>query len=402
YNGFPLADANIDPNNGIGFPAPTPLGYIYPAPRPLNSDDLTQARFFNVPEGGYDAWGLYSLTVHWKTGIGDFTSSTAYFDRKVDETEDQSEFVWAAITSGLGGLPQPGPIEEIKDYQRFVEEARFASQLPGPVQFVVGAFYSDFHGRVPFASLYPPSEVPGLDDLTTGGAPNNPDGFPNLVFAQDFHTDVKEPAVFGEVSWDITKALKATVGLRWYQVKTTSSGFEEGLAVGGGKIVSPEVTDSESGTNPKFELDYHFDPDKMVYGLASKGFRPGGVVPIVPPGTAGTTNDCVAALAQVNPNLTLDDTRSFRSDSLWNYEVGAKTAWLDHRLTLNAAGFYIKWKNIQQAVLLQCGFQFIANSGAADSRGGELELRAAATDHLSLSLGVGYQDAKITELGESG
>ncbi|TLY53936.1 MAG: TonB-dependent receptor, partial [Gammaproteobacteria bacterium] len=92
---------------------------------------------------------------------------------------------------------------------------------------------------------------------------------------------------------------------------------------------------------------------------------PGGVVPIVPPGTPGTANDCVAALAAVNPNITLADTRSFRSDSLWNYELGAKTAWLDHRLTLNAAGFYIKWPNIQQAVLLQCGFQFIANAGAA-------------------------------------
>ena len=62
-------------------------------------------------------------------------------------------------------------------------------------------------------------------------------------------------------------------------------------------------------------------------------------MPIVPPGTPGTPNDCVAALAQVNPNITLDDTRSFHSDSLWNYELGTKTAWLDHRLTLNAAGF---------------------------------------------------------------
>src|SRR2546430_6051216 len=160
------------------FPVPTPPGYIYPAPRPLTSNDFTQARFFDAPEGGTDAWGLYSLTVHWKTGIGEFVSSTAYFDRKVDEHEDQSEFIWAAITSGscyppngpgppagtpYCNPPQPGPIEEIKDYQRFVEEARFASQLQGPIQFVVGAFFSDFHARVPFASLYPPSEVPGPD-----------------------------------------------------------------------------------------------------------------------------------------------------------------------------------------------------------------------------------------------
>src|SRR5437762_10350154 len=95
--------------------------------------------------------------------------------------------------------------------------------------------------RPPRSTLFPYTTL--FRSIFTGGPPNNPDGFPNLVFAQDFHTDVKEPAVFGELSWDIAKALKATVGLRWYQVKTTSFGFEEGLAVGGGKIVSPQVTD---------------------------------------------------------------------------------------------------------------------------------------------------------------
>ena len=403
YNGFPLADFNSLPQNGIGFPAPSGP---YTLPSPLRSTDLTQARFFDVPEGGSDRWNLYSLTARWKTALGELVSSTAYFDRRVDEHEDQSEFVWAAITSGACDNPAPfcnppaaGPIEEIKAYQRFVEEIRFVSALSGPVQFVVGAFYSDFHGRVPFASLYPPSEVPNLDNEL--GGPNNPD-YPNLIFAQDFHTDVQEPAVFGEISYQIMDALKVTVGLRWYQVKTTSHGFEEGLAVGGGPpLVSPEATDKESGVNPKVEIDYHLTPDQMIYALASKGFRPGGVVPIVPPGTAGTPNDCVAALAQVNPNLSLGDTRRFKSDSLWNYELGAKTAWLDRRVTVNAAIFDIRWKDIQQQVLLPCGFQFNANAGAAESKGAELELRARATQHLEASLGLGYQDAKITEKGES-
>jgi iron complex outermembrane recepter protein len=413
YNGFPLGDFNSMPENGIGFPVPSGP---YTLPTPLNTTNFTQARLFDVPEGGTDWWDLYSLTLRWTTGAGELVSSTAYFDRKVDEHEDQSEFIWAAITSGVCyppngpgpppgtpfcNPPAPGGIQEIKDYQRFVQEIRFASTLSGPLQFVVGGFYSDLHGRVPFASLYPPSEVPGLDDATTGGVPNNPDGIPNLVFAQDFHTDIKEPAVFGELSYDITPALKATAGLRWYQVKTTSEGYEEGLAVGGGKIISPQTTITENGTNPKFELDYHFAPDQMVYALASKGFRPGGVVPIVPPGTAGTPNDCVAALAQVNPNITLEDTRSFKSDSLWNYEIGTKNAWLDHRVIFNAAAFDIRWKNIQQAILLQCGFQYVANAGAAESKGGELDIRARATEHLDVSLGIGYQHAKITEKGES-
>ncbi len=398
YNGLPLGDFNVMPQNGIGFPVP-PGPFTLPSP--LNTTDFNQARFFDVPEGGSDWWDLYSLTVNWKTGVGELVSSTAYFDRTVDETEDESEFVWGAIIGGAAP-PNPGPIQEIKDYQSFVQEIRFASTLSGPLQFVVGAFYSDLHGRIPFASLYPPATVPNLDNEITGGPPNNAMGIPNLVFAQDYHTDIQEPAMFGELYYNITPALKATAGLRWYQVKATSHGYEAGLATGTfDTVIGPEATTKQTGTNPKFGLDYQLAPDQMVYALASKGFRPGGVVPIVPRGTAGTANDCVAALAAVNPNLKIEDTRSYQSDSLWNYELGTKNAWLDHRVILNAAAFDIRWSNIQQQILLGCGFQFISNAGAAESKGGELDLRARATDRLEVSLAVGYQDAKITEKGNS-
>jgi outer membrane receptor protein involved in Fe transport len=139
----------------------------------------------------------------------------------------------------------------------------------------------------------------------------------------------------------------------------------------------------------------------MIYANVAKGFRPGGLVPIVPQGQAGTATDCVAALQQSNPNITLAQTRSFKSDSLWNYELGTKTSWLDHRLTVDAAGFYIKWNNIQQEILLSCGFQYVANAGAAVSKGGELEVHARPTEPLELSLGLGYQNAKITEASAS-
>jgi iron complex outermembrane receptor protein len=395
YNGFPMADFLSMPGNGIGYPVPSGP---YTLPTGMIPSSLTQARWFNVPEGGYDAWGLYSIAVHWKTAIGELVSSTAYFDRKVFETEDESDFVYAAITSTApGGEPQPGGIIEEKNYQRFVQEVRFASDLKGPVQFVVGGFYSDFHGRLPFAAYYPPAEVPNLD--ATLGGPNNPD-YPNLIFAQDFHTDIREPAAFGEVSFQPVEALKLTAGLRWYQVKISSTGYEEGLATGGGPaIISPSVTTTESGVNPKFEADYHITPDQMVYVNVAKGFRPGGLVPIVPPGQAGTATDCVAALHQVDPNITIADTRSFKSDSLWDYELGTKTEWLDNRLTFDAAAFYIKWNNIQQEILLSCGFQYTANAGAAVSKGGEMELHARPAEPLEVSLGVGYQDAKITQRG---
>ena len=394
YNGLPLADYLSIPGNGFGYPVP---GASVPLPRPLTPSSFTQARTFNIPEGGYDAWALYSIALNWKTGFGELVSSTAYFTRKVDETEDESDFVYAGITSFFGGTPQPGGIEEIKDYQRFVEEVRFASDLKGPFQFVVGGFYSDFHGRLPFSAYYPPAEVPGIDAIFGGGGEVTP-GYPNLIFATDYHTDIREPAAFGEVSFQPIEPLKLTAGLRWYQVKETANGYQAGLATGGGPpIVDAPVTTTESGTNPKFEADYHITPDDMIYVNAAKGFRPGGLVPSVPAGTPGTSNDCTAALKAIDPNITIASTRTFRSDSLWSYELGTKTSWFDHRLTFDAAGFYIKWKNIQQEILLGCGFQYRSNAGAAESKGGEMELRARPTEQLELSLGIGYQDAKITQ-----
>ena len=260
------------------------------------------------------------------------------------------------------------------------------------MQFVAGGFYSDTHGRLPFAAYYPGATVPGLDLTLTGtpGAELTP-GYPNLIFAQDFHTEMKEPAVFGEVSYQPIDPLKLTAGLRWYQVKNSSQGYEAGLATGGGPAIpSPYAETTESGVNPKFEADYHLTPDDMVYANIAKGYRPGGLVPIVPSGQAGTATDCVGgASKRWIPNITLAQTRSYQSDSLWNYELGTKTDWFDHRLTVDAAGFYIKWNNIQQEILLSCGFQYTANAGAAVSKGGEMEIRARPIEPLEISLGLG-------------
>lgn len=391
YNGFPMSDVLGAPNNGVGYAYAPDFADGSILTNTLRPGSFTQARWFNVPEGGDDRWMLSSLNIKWKTSLGEFVSSTAYFHRKVQETEDETDFIWGAV-EGAGIAPQPGPITEIKDYKRFAEEVRFASDLQGPFQFVVGAFYSDFYGRLPFSAYYPPATVPGLDAVT--GGPNNPD-YADLVFASDGNTRIKEPAVFGEASYEITSRLKVTAGLRWYNVKTTASGYEEGLAVGGGPaIIDEPASTSESGVNPKVQIDYRITPDHMVYATAAKGFRPGGLVPSVPGGIGGA---CEQSLRDINPNLTLEDARKFKSDSLWNYELGTKTAWLDNRLTLNAAAFFIKWKDIQQQILLSCGFQFRANAGSAESKGGEIELRARATEHLDLSLGAGYQDAKITQ-----
>lgn len=397
YNGFPLADVFAG-GGPAGYPAP-PDAVTLPT---LEPKSFEQRRFYDIPEGGFDRWSLATLGLKYDTSIGQLVSSTSYFDRRVEETEDQTDFIWSVLLAPAGAAALPGEILEVKDYQRFVQEVRFTSSLDGPAQFVVGGFYSDTHGRLPFAAYYPPSVIAGLaagsglDQVVDGNGvplflnPSNPDE----VFASDAHTRVEEPAVFGEVSYQVTPKFKATAGLRWYQVKTTASGYQEGIAFGGPRGTDAPVSTKENGINPKVQLDYKLTDDHMIYAMVAKGFRPGGVTPSVP---LSPLLGCDAELAQ--NGVTPEQARRFKSDKLWNYEVGAKTSWAENRLTLNAAAFYIDWKDIQQIVLLQCGFQFRANAGAAESKGFEIETHARPVPGLDMSFGVGYQKAKITKTG---
>ena len=57
-----------------------------------NADNLLQRQVFDVHEGGTDKWWLDSLAINYTAPFGTFVSSTAYFDRKTFETEDDTDF----------------------------------------------------------------------------------------------------------------------------------------------------------------------------------------------------------------------------------------------------------------------------------------------------------------------
>ena len=408
-NGLPYADGGSYP---VPQPSPPPAVSMRPA-------GYTQYRFYDVPESSSDAWTLISLGIRYDTSVGTFFSSSSYFDRTVDETEDQTDFLWSALESPFDGIPLgdvtnpatplyhavpiAASIRELKQIHRFVQEFRFTSKLSGPWQYVAGFFYSDTRGRVPYAGYYPPSIAPGISQ--TGGfvvqgipglpIPVNPAN-PDEIFGQDYQTKVTEPAFYGELSYQFTDAVKGTVGLRAYRIKTQTGGYLEGIAFGGARITDPVAETTDSGVNPKVGLDWKLAPGKMVYAQVAKGFRPGGLVPSIPGNTLVDPLGCFAQLQGLG-YTDAAQTKRYKPDRLWNYELGTKTAWADNRVTVDAAGFLIKWDQIQQSVALPCGFQFRANAGAAEIKGAELEVHARPTMDLDLSFGVGYQRARITQ-----
>jgi outer membrane receptor protein involved in Fe transport len=341
--------------------------------------NLMQREVFNLNPGGTDKWYLASLSINYTAPFGSFVSSTGYFDRKTFELEDDTD-----VTQFFLGTPSPiaSPITREQDLRRFAQEVRFSSTFQGPMQLLVGGFYSD-------------STRPRDYEWTAPGLPAviSPS---DLLLTFIDSRKAKEYALFGDASYELLPSLKATVGVRWFRDTATFHQLTNGLFFGGVPTIYDAPQSSESGFTPKYLLEYKVLPDVLVYAGAAKGFREGGNNISLPTGPAPA--GCDTDLA--NLGVTAASVAAFKSDNLWNYEAGFKSSFADRRFTLNGAAFSIDWNKIQQAVHLPlCGYGYTGNAGRARSTGFELEFSGRLLRELTLGLGFGYEDAHITEQG---
>jgi iron complex outermembrane receptor protein len=302
----------------------------------------------------------------------DLTSSSSYFTREFDIRDDSTK----VINYFFGTPLYPTTMYGLYKNKEFTQEFRATSQFTGPFQVTGGVFFHNV--RAPLSSSIPYPE--GFNE--TLGTP-----FPgySTIYAGARYATLKEYAVFGEASYAFTDKLKASVGIRGFKVDQTFEQSGDGLLNGGYSTV--RNTSSDRGATPKYTLQYQLTDDRMVYATVSKGYRPGG-----------PNNPAPAALcgAEVS-GLGLSETQlsKYGPDYLWNYEAGFKTAWLDRRLQVNASLYHMDWKDVQQQIVLGCGYNITANFGSAVSDGGELEINYLPTNDLTLSLGAGYNDAHL-------
>ena len=334
---------------------------------PGSFDDPIQSRL--VPEPSTDRVSLYTLTLQGDVQAVHLTSSTSYLDRYVFNAEDDSKSLDFFF-------PQtqvyPSTLYAEAGNHDFVEEVRGTGSF-GPVHALAGLFYAH---AVSYGTLNWPTTPPYVPSFG-----NDP-----VYYNWNDFLDVQK-AVFGEVNIDLAPGLQATLGDRVYRQSQRYGVYINGVLNGGVTTPASYSTSEVSGTTPKYGLSYHITPDAMTYATVSKGYREGG--PLFPfPST------CNADLA----NLGLSAApAAYKPDSIWNYELGAKTEWLDHRLTINGAVYYIDWTNIQQTITLPtCSFVFTGNFGTASSKGTEFEMNYTPTAALKVGLSFSYNEAKLT------
>ena len=118
----------------------------------------------------------------------------------------------------------------------------------------------------------------------------------------------------------------------------------------------------------------------MVYATYSEGFRVGGSNPLKP--------------SSILP-------RDFTSDTLKNYELGAKTEWLDNRLRFNVAVYSMDWDDFavqiedpQAADETGASSSAYVNLPSAEIPGVEAEFTFVVNDAWQIDATLGYNDAR--------
>jgi iron complex outermembrane recepter protein len=223
--------------------------------------------------------------------------------------------------------------------------------------------------------------------------------------AQDRLTEGEQEgfAVFGEITFNLTSTLSATLGGRFHDQDNTSwtlqkasdtpprSNLPGHLPVGdilrnAGR--GPPLKNSFNKDTYRFSLSNEFNEDLMVYASFAQGYNAGGVSRILVPNAQG---------GLVETDFPFDP------ETINSYEIGLRSDWLDGSLRVNATVFKTDWKDIQLqgtirdpvtgAVLPTFVTQ---NAAAAEAKGGELSFVYRPVQPLVLNLDVGFLDTGYT------
>jgi iron complex outermembrane receptor protein len=327
-----------------------------------------------LPESIGDEWINNNVVIDAEFDWGMLLSSTSYLDRSMDLTLDLGPFIEAVF-----GFSNPLWTNIADDTKEFVQEVRLVSDSSGRFSWIAGAFYQnqdqDWFQEMP---------SPGFDAQTDGLATSA--GAPDNLVIGLYNFTLEQLALYGEVSYAITDRLDFVAGVRWFNFDRNFTSNIVGLLSAENPLESGAA--SESGVTPKFSLGFAASENLTLYGLAAEGFRPGGIS--TPEGS--NSPDCIAELATLGFS---EFPTGYYSDSLWSYELGAKSRWLDGRAWLNVAIFHIDWSDMQTQKFLDCGIVFTQNAGDVSSDGIELAAALHPTDNVDITLAAGYTDAKL-------
>jgi len=323
-------------------------------------------------------------------------SNTSFFARVDDAIDDYSTLI-PAVFNPIFNPAQTGPmINYVTGDPSYAAYARMrnvqtswtqelraqSSNRNAKLTWVLGVFASTSQQKS-YENIVDPkmAEVIGGPpaDILGQALINNTYSLVANALGQD-----RQIAAFGELNYHLTDALKLTAGLRVARATFIGSSYATGPFVGA-TVLGPRTSTTETPVTPKFGLSYQ--PDKtLYYALAAKGYRIGG------------SNAPLSDFCDIGAQGYSAVPQTYKSDSLWSYEVGAKTHLFDRHLDISASAYHVDWKNIQSLVYVSnCAQQFVDNIGKAKSNGFDAQITARPFAGFSVDGSIGYTSATFTQ-----
>lgn len=279
-----------------------------------------------------------TLEMNLNVGSVDLVSITGYRDSDEYQTQDFA-------TLGLYDA------QRVQTYYQFSQELRASGKLSDAFDYVAGVYF--------FKSRYTLAQNTWVFGTNTGA--------PSFVTGRS-----QSYAGFADFNWNFAPRLRLSFGGRYTHDK------KQLRSIVGTADFGPQSASWNKFT-PKVSIDYRPNDDLMVYATWSRGYRAGGF------NGRGLT--------------PLTATTPFDPETVDSFELGLKSSWFDRRLTFNLAGFYTRYKNMQQSTTIPGGptgnQTLVTNVGQATVKGIELDFTGKPARELTIRGGVGLLDANF-------
>ncbi|WP_262692824.1 TonB-dependent receptor [Kordiimonas aestuarii] len=332
------------------------------------------------------------LTIRGELGAAVLTSANTYVDRDIHETADASKGLpFLDELEGLqdGTLPPSnldhffGAEDFLDNFQQdaiayftrdniqaFSHETRLQSKAGTSFEWLLGGFF--LHRQQKMNSVL----ALAFDDEEA-----------LVALTQRRIETTSDIALFGEATYWFGDRFSLTAGVRYsHNILKLDymSNFvldEDTQLIEGSKTTDKLI--------PKVAARYQWSDDVQTYMQVSTGYRVGGL----------NINTPLEALVAADPDETLptDVAADFQSDTLINFEIGAKTYWFDRRLSLNVSAFYVEWYDIQSDQISAAGFPYVTNVGHARNLGHEIEFAAFPLAGLEIRGSFFWNDSELLE-----
>ena len=341
--------------------------------------------FTQLPEPFTDDYVLGDVNVRYDFGRVNLTSITSYSYRDVLVVRDAGALT-SSITGGSIGLAEKiytlnAPLDDATKTHTFTEEVRLAGGMDR-LRWLGGVFFSKNIRDYGQSLLV--SGFEAASGVRTKGlrAPKD------VLFYSDLAYDLRQTALFGEATFSVTDRLDLTAGIRYYDFNEDRDQIFDGIFANdstGKLLVSTPGTTSADGFAPRFIASFKATPNLTLNAQASQGFRLGGI------------NDPLnVPLCTPQDLVTFSGRDSWKNETAWNYEVGAKSSFMGGRGSLNVSAFHMDIRDLQLIVTAgSCSSRLVFNTPKAVSQGAEVELSVAPSRYFDFAVSGMFANSEL-------